>query len=165
MATTLATLIATCAPLVHPTTLNALIRVESAGNPYAVSINRPSSQLASGVQLPTFRQPRSATEALRLARILHAQGFTTSIGLAQINSEHLPRFSLQLADLLDPCANLKLAEQLLLECASTSGAGTARLDAILSCFNSGDPNTGIRNGYASRIHTAALANSNARSPR
>jgi type IV secretion system protein VirB1 len=164
MAITLATLIATCAPLVHPTTLNALIRVESAGNPYAVSINRPEGLAASGIQPPTFRQPRSATEALRLARILHAQGFSTSIGLAQINSEHLPRFGLQLADLLDPCANLKLAEQLLLECAA-AGAGAAGLDAILSCFNSGDPVTGIRNGYASRIRTAALANLNPRSSR
>jgi type IV secretion system protein VirB1 len=165
LSTTLAALIATCAPLVHPTTMHALVRVESAGNPYAVSINRPKAHAANGA-LPTFRQPRSAAEAQRIARTLHTQGFSTSIGLAQINTEHLQRLGLKVSDLLDPCQSLQLAQTILLDCDATTPAnsGTPRLASILSCFNSGNSTTGIRNGYAARVQTAALANANQRRP-
>jgi type IV secretion system protein VirB1 len=156
MSTTLATLIATCAPLVHPTTMHALIRVESAANPYAVSINRPNFHAANGNTLPTFRQPRSALEAQRVVAALHTQGFTTSVGLAQINTEHLPRLGLNLSALLDPCTNLQLAQSILLDCDRTTSDNTSpRLHQILSCYNSGNATTGIKSGYTSRIASAA----------
>lgn len=156
MPTTLATLIATCAPLVHPTTMRALITVESAGNPYAVSINRPQSLVARGVELPAFDQPRSAADARALTTTLHAAGFTTSVGLVQINVEHLRDWKLPLTALLDPCTNLRLAQRILIDCA-VSGDGRPRaVPALLSCFNSGNASTGVANGYAARVHAVAL---------
>ena len=156
MGTTLAALIATCAPLVHPTTMRALIAVESAGNPYAISINRPLTLAARGVQVPVFEQPRTAAQARGLATTLHAAGYTTSIGLAQVNVEHLDAWGLPLELLLDPCTNLTLAQRILLDCRDTTNASPSSLPALLSCFNSGNATTGIANGYAARVHIAAL---------
>ena len=160
MSIALASLIAACSPLVHPLTMQGLISVESAGNPYAVSINRPATWQGAGVALPTFEQPRSAAQAGELIEFLHGQGFTTSIGLAQINSENLKGWQLPPRALLNPCINLYLAQQVLIRCdASTSVIGRSapamHLHAVLSCFNSGNAITGIRNGYAGRVQRAA----------
>jgi type IV secretion system protein VirB1 len=165
MGTTLAALIATCAPLVHPTTMRALITVESAGNPYAVSINRPLSLAARGVDLPRFDQPRSAAEARQLAATLHGAGFTTSVGLAQINAEHLNAWQLPLATLLDPCSNLALAQRILLDCKNSTDNAPRVLPALLSCFNSGNATTGVANGYAARVQAAALRLTRPATPR
>jgi len=156
MGATLAVLIATCAPHVHPTTMRALVAVESAGHPFAVSINRPLTWAAQGVLLPVFEPPRSRAEAERLVASLHAAGYSTSIGLAQINSDHLSGWRLPLAALLDPCTNLALAERVLLDCAASYGERPAVLPQLLSCFNSGNASTGIRNGYVARVRAAAL---------
>jgi type IV secretion system protein VirB1 len=156
MSTTLAVLIAACAPLVHPTTMLALIAVESAANPFAVSINRPESWRATGIELPTFAQPQTAAAAQQLVTRLESRGFTTSVGLAQINTEHLADWELPLTALLDPCTNLKLAQAILIDCAVANSRAT--LPQILSCFNSGNASTGIVNGYAARVYQAALHN-------
>jgi type IV secretion system protein VirB1 len=153
MSTTLAALIAACAPLVHPTTMLALITVESAANPYAISINRPDSWRVAGIELPTFPQPQTAASAQQLVTRLESDGFTTSVGLAQINTEHLAKWQLPLTALLDPCTNLQLAQAILIDCAADDGRAT--LPQILSCFNSGNASTGIANGYAARVYAAA----------
>jgi type IV secretion system protein VirB1 len=161
MLVSLALLIATCASQVHPTTMQALIAVESAGNPYAVSINRPASWIGTGRDLPVFYQPRTVSDAQQLVTALHATGFTTSVGLAQINTEHLRSWQLPIEALFDPCTNLQLAERILLDC--DSGVAPVRLPQLLSCFNSGNASTGIANGYAARVYRAALKTSSPRS--
>jgi type IV secretion system protein VirB1 len=165
MGTTLAALIATCAPQVHPTTLHALVAVESAGNPYAVSVNYPARLSAHGVSLPEIRQPRSAAEAQQLVHDLHAAGYTTSVGLAQINAEHLNAWQLPLNALLDPCTNLRLAQRILLDCQGASDNAPRTLPALLSCFNSGNATTGIANGYAARVRAAAVRLTRPANPR
>ena len=112
MTVSLASLMMMCAPLVHPTTLRALIEVESAGNPYAVSVNYPRSLHDAGTDPPAFSQPHSRREALELTARLSTQGFSTSVGLAQINVEHLEGWALRLSDLFNPCVNLALAQKL-----------------------------------------------------
>ncbi len=165
MGTTLAVLIATCAPLVHPTTMRALIAVESAGNPYAVSLNRPTRWTSLGVELPRFDPPQSAAQAQGLVATLRAAGFTTSVGLAQINVDNLGTWNLPLQALLDPCTNLRLAQQVLLDCQRAFGKGTSGLPALLSCFNSGNTTTGIANGYVNHVRWAALRLNSFTSPR
>jgi type IV secretion system protein VirB1 len=160
MTVSLTTLMMMCAPLVHPTTLQALIEVESAGNPYAVSVNYPQALRNAGVELPQFAQPRSAHEAQALARALLARGYTVSIGLAQINVEHLAAWSLQLSDLLNPCVNLALAQRILLDCdamqAERSAAGAhIRLLRTLRCYNEGDRAISAHSPYAANIARAA----------
>jgi type IV secretion system protein VirB1 len=161
MTITLATLMAACAPLVHPTTLRALIAVESGGNPYAVSINTPQTLRASGIDVPAFIQPHSAREALALTQSLLARGIGASVGLAQINVEHLVEERLGVKDLFDPCINLAVAQRVLLDCDSKQTPRielrtSLRLRRTLSCYNSGDYRTGIRNHYVSIVRRAAL---------
>jgi type IV secretion system protein VirB1 len=157
---TLATLMATCAPLVHPTTLGGLIEVESNGNPYAVSINRPLDLTGRGIELPAFAPPHSKREALELTRSLLARGLGVSVGLAQINVEQLAEAHLRLADLFNPCANLAVAQRVLLDCEANQPTHIAhgaalRLRRTLSCYNTGDYDTGFRNHYVFNIRRAA----------
>lgn len=148
-----------CAPLIHPITMGAIIRVESGGNPFAVSINYPQALAAQGRSLPEIAQPRSVAEASRLVDSLAGQGFSTSLGLAQISTEHLDEFGLTSAQLFDPCTNLRLAERILVRCkqqVSVAGASPHQLIArTLSCYNSGNDTLGQRNGYVAAIVTQA----------
>lgn len=147
-----------CAPLIHPITMGAIVSVESGGNPFAVSINYPQTLAAQGRNVPEIAvQPRSVAEASRLVQSLASQGFSTSLGLAQISSEHLEEFRLALTQLFDPCTNLRLAERILLRCQRQVGgapAGAAPQQLIartLSCYNSGNDTLGLRNGYVDAI--------------
>ena len=165
MSTPIAALIAFCAPLIHPITMQALIAVESAADPYAISINYPERLTRLGRTVPVLEhQPSSAREALAWTRWLLGQGYTVSIGIAQINVERLAYLQEQksarsLGELFDPCTNLRAAQTILLECwredRSRQGA-TGRLARTLSCFNAGDPQTGVRIGYVRRVAQAAL---------
>jgi type IV secretion system protein VirB1 len=161
MTITLATLMMTCAPLVHPTTLRALIEVESGGNPYAVNVNYPQALKDAGIAPPPFAQPHSAGEALGLTQRLLAQGLSASVGLAQINVEYPLERNLRISDLFDPCINLAVAQRVLLECDAEQAQrivpnARARLRRTLLCYNAGDYTTGIRNHYASTVMRAAL---------
>ena len=147
-----------CAPLIHPITMSALISVESGGNPYAVSINYPQTLAAQGLSVPDIpAQPHSAAEASRLVNALASLGFTTSLGLAQINTEHLQEFGLSYMQLFDPCTNLRLAERILLRCQQQMMAAPRATDSqplivrTLSCYNSGNDTIGLRNGYVEAI--------------
>jgi type IV secretion system protein VirB1 len=152
-----------CAPLIHPITMGAIISVESGGNPFAVSINYPQALAAQGRSVPEILvQPHSAAEASRLVSALASQGFSTSLGLAQINTEHLSEFGLSYAQLFDPCTNLKLAERILLRCKQQVGAAATATAAqliakTLSCYNSGNDTLGLRNGYVEAIVAQARA--------
>jgi type IV secretion system protein VirB1 len=147
-----------CAPLIHPITMGAIIGVESGGNPFAVSINYPQTLAAAGRNVPDIAvQPRSIAEASRLVSALASQGFSTSLGLAQISTEHLEEFGLPFTQLFDPCTNLKLAERILLRCKQQVGgvaAGSEPQQLIartLSCYNSGNDTLGLHNGYVDAI--------------
>jgi type IV secretion system protein VirB1 len=163
MTITLATLMMLCAPQVHPNTMRAIIQVESAGNPFAISINYPKALAAAGIELPRLgEQPRTAGIALRVAADLAASGFQTSVGLAQINVAHLQRYGLDVAQLLNPCTNLRVAQRLLIECDQLQdslhrpGGRATRLQRTLSCYNSGNFFTGVENGYVAAIRQASL---------
>jgi type IV secretion system protein VirB1 len=162
----LAALIAACAPLIHPTTMGALVAVESGAAPYALSVNYPQRLVRSGQDAPVFNaQPASAREAMGWTQKLVDQGYTVSVGLAQINIEHLTWLRSQglvgsLSDLFDPCLNLRAAQAILLECWRQGGdarrqSAANHLNRTLSCFNAGDPVTGMRNGYVERVRSAA----------
>ena len=75
----LAALAVACAPHVHPGTVEALVQVESASNPYAIGV--VGGYLA--------RQPRTRSEAVASALRLQADGVKFSVGLAQLNVDNL----------------------------------------------------------------------------
>ena len=95
-----------CAPAVHASTVAAIVRQESGGNPFAIGV--------VGGRLR--KQPRSTAEALATARSLEAAGWNYSVGLAQINRANFARLGLSHETAFDPCTNLRAMQTVLLEC-------------------------------------------------
>jgi type IV secretion system protein VirB1 len=133
-----------CAPLVAPSTAQAIVAIESSFNPNAIGV-------VSGV---LERQPRNTGEALATARALQVNGWNFSVGLAQINLGNLSRLGLSLPEAFEPCTNLKAMQTLLGECQqreSSTGPTQAGLRRLLSCYYSGNFTTGFRHGYVTRV--------------
>lgn len=154
-ASTFANLVLVCAPLVHPSTAQAVVAVESGFNPYAIGV-------VNGV---LERQPRNRGEALATANELAAKGWDFSAGLAQINSRNFDRLGLTSDTAFDPCENLRAMQVVLRECfsrASTSDSEQSALRKALSCYYSGDFVTGFEHGY---VHRVAQVSSSWRGPR
>ena len=152
------TLAQQCAPGVHPTTLQAVVRTESGFNPYAIGV--VGGHLA--------RQPRTRAEAVSTAKALAAQGLNFSMGLGQVNKAHLPRFGLSYETVFDACANLQAGARILQECYQRALAqlGPDRaLNAAVSCYYSGNFNRGfqVERGGTSYVQRVA-ANATAANP-
>lgn len=153
-----------CAPQVHPRTLQAIVRVESGGNPYAIGV------IGGALE----RQPRSLGEAVATAAELERLGMNYDLGLAQINRANLQRLGLlPVAHAFDACANLRASAAVLTECfgrAKRQGAkeqgrsatsDQASLHAAISCYYSGSltrgfvPRPNESSSYVERVLAAA----------
>ena len=136
-----------CAMNVSPVTLEAIVRVESGGNPIALNVNRLAG-----------RQPRasSAAEAARLAHSYIAQGFSVDLGWMQVNSRNLPRLGLTVEQVLDPCTNIAAGGRILTanyaDAVRRWGEGQVALQAALSAYNTGNFSAGHRNGYVAKYY-------------
>lgn len=141
-----ADLAAACAPEIHIRTLAALVRHESALNPYAINING---------QKQLEKQPTSAAEAAAVAQRLLDRGVNIDVGLGQINSNNFSVLHVALKDLFDSCVNLHAAARVLSDCyrrgVAVFGEGQAALHAALSCYNTGSLRNGINNGYVRKV--------------
>ena len=139
-----------CAPLVAPATARALVEVESGFDPLAMHVN--------GGRLE--RQPRNMREAVATAVALRAAGWDFDLGLAQINVRNVDRFGMPLAQVFDPCANLRLMQRILMDCVMRAVQQRGRVEQIalrdaLSCYNTGNFREGFGRGYVGRIIRAA----------
>src|SRR6185369_7021088 len=133
-------LAAKCAPEVHPTTLRALVSVESSHNPFAIGV--------VGGALP--RQPTTHAEAIAAATSLQAAGRNFSMGLAQVNLHNMARYGESLDSIFEPCRNLRTGAAILLECYGRAARSTPEQQALLkalSCYYSGNFTTGFDHGY------------------
>lgn len=145
-----------CAPAVHPTTMAAVIRVESTFNPLAIGI--------VGGHLE--RQPLNETEAVVTAKALASAGYNFSLGIGQVNRYNLARYGLDYHRAFDPCANLNAASLILRDCFARAKANGLReeraLQAAFSCYYSGNLTDGFRSGpqgrpsYVRKILDSAL---------
>jgi type IV secretion system protein VirB1 len=155
-----------CLPTVPLTTLNAIIRVESGGNPNAMQIDFPRAilkrwHLPEGT-LRMKRQPATQREALEWLDYFERRGIFVDLGLMQVSTaearhrgimaESLPRL------LFDPCFNLKVGWQILQDGynieTKTYGPGQEALQHAISRYNTGDTQRGIDNGYLARVMAA-----------
>jgi len=134
----LLTLIATCAPMVAPTTMKAIVLEESRGHPYAIHDGRTHRAIF----------PATREEAIATARRLLAEGVRIDAGLAQINSQNWGWLGLTPETVFDPCTNLQAGERIVL---SDYIATPYTVDAAISRYNTGDESSGIRNGYVGRV--------------
>lgn len=149
-AATFLALVLVCAPQVHADTAGALVRVESGFNPWAIGVVGGALE----------RQPRHRAEALATARALQRAGWNFSVGLGQINVGNFQRLGLTLESAFDLCTNLAAMQTVLAECfeRATARPAATRQQALhhaLSCYYSGNFNTGFRHGYVRRVISAA----------
>jgi len=143
-------------------TVSAIAKVESAYNPFAISINNPDKAasalgLAEGTVALT-RQPASLQEAVSWAKWLFARRLTVSIGLMRVNVEHLPELGLSLEQAFEPCTNLRVGWMILNEkyrsAVAVLGKGQLALHVALSSYSSGSLTFGFENGYVERVLAA-----------
>lgn len=136
-----------CAPNVAPITLQAVIQVESGGNPLAINVN--------GIRVQPPRA-RDARDAARMVEAYIARGYSVDIGLMQVNSRNLVALGTTVERMLEPCANIHAAATILTadyaEAARARGEGQAALQAALSAYNTGDFYRGFANGYVARYY-------------
>lgn len=149
MVTVVATAIQ-CGLAAHAVLLDAIVRVESAGNPHALAVN-------GDVEL--IRQPASRDEAVAMARWLLEHGYNFDAGLGQVNSANFSRLGLDVVSVFEPCANLRAASRVLDECYDRAYARIGRqagaLTAALSCYNTGHFTRGVTNGYVDAVRASA----------
>ncbi|MGB3424287.1 MAG: lytic transglycosylase domain-containing protein [Castellaniella sp.] len=147
MLTELAALALTCAPNIHPVTLDALIRHESSAQQYAIGVNRKSKALP--------RQPENLKAATQAAEDLMAQGIDFDAGLGQINVRNWAWLGLNSTTVFDPCQNLAAAQTVLADCYARALRNHQReqqaLRAALSCYNTGNFSRGFANGYVDKV--------------
>ncbi len=133
-----ADLSATCAPLVHVQTMQALVQVESGFDPFAIGV----------VNGRLERQPVNKAEAVATARELERLGFNYSVGIAQVNKHNFKKFGLTLETAFDPCQSLRAGSQILASCFKSAHARYTveqqALQAAFSCYYSGNFQTGFR---------------------
>ena len=136
-----------CAPNVAPVTVEAVISVESGGNPLAMHVNDMREQPPS---------PRDAQEAAQIAARFIARGYSVDLGLMQVNSRNLAALGVTIEQVLDPCSNIRIGATILTadyaEAAHSRGEGQPALKAALSAYNTGDFYRGFANGYVARYY-------------
>ena len=140
-----------CAPEVSEDTLRALMRTESSFNPYAIGIVGGGS-----------RQPKAFHEAMAIIAQLELEGKNYSVGLAQINKKNFSKLGINAAGALDACTNLKAASKILSDCyqRAQNRSGNNSLHDALSCYYSGNFQTGYRHGYVDKVRANAGINVN-----
>jgi type IV secretion system protein VirB1 len=143
----LAQTIQNCAPGVETRTMEAIVQVESGGNPLALHDN-------------TYRQsfaPRDLNEGATWANMLLALGHSLDIGLSQINSSNLGWLGLSVRDAFDPCRNLRGGSTILAydyrAASDRFGPGQYALRRALGAYNTGSLFAGA--DYINRILAAA----------
>lgn len=149
-----------CAVMVHPDTVEAIIRQESAYHPYALSINHPATEAQRQGYADSLyqlaQQPRNRREAIAWAKWLLRHGHTVSIGLMQVNTEVAPSLGIQnpLA-LFNPCLNLAAGAAILRSAYAGQPHNLQGLANAFAIYNSGSVGVGTRNGYAAGVISKA----------
>lgn len=136
-----------CAANMAPVTLEAVMRVESGGNPLAINVNHLAGP-----------QPHPATlaEAVAVAQGYVARGYSVDLGLMQVNSRNLAALGTTIEQVLDPCANVKAGATILAanyaQAVRSRGEGQGALQAALSAYNTGNFYGGFVNGYVAKYY-------------
>ena len=146
-AVALSALVARCAPTIAPTTMEAIVTVESGGDPLAIGDNTAGRSY----------YPRDRAGAESLARRLIEAGHSIDAGIAQIDSMNFAGFGVTVHSIFDPCVNLSVGARIL----SDDYAFAVRryrdaqvaLRHAIGMYNTGRLNAGRR--YIERVFAAA----------
>lgn len=145
-------LIMACAPNVHPSTIQAIAKVESARNPLAVNINTKN-----GVKLKPTIVIDTVPKAVAVTHAALARGHTVDMGYMQVNSANLKWLGYTVEDMFNsPCKNIAagayIFEAAYLKELPKHRNQQAALMAALSIYNTGNPRNGFYNGYVARYY-------------
>lgn len=132
-----------CSQLAVPAAvMQHVAMVESSGHPYAIGV--------VGGRL--LRQPASLDEAIATAESLEAQGYNFSVGVAQVNRGNFAKYGLDsYAKAFSLCDNLVAGSRILADCYARHHGAWGK---AFSCYYSGDPETGFREGYVQKVFAA-----------
>jgi type IV secretion system protein VirB1 len=143
----LAALIRHCAPAVAPSTMAAIVQVESGGDPFAIGDNTTRRSY----------YPHDRATAELLARRLLDAGHLLDLGIAQIDSMNFPGFGVNVHTIFDSCSNLSIAARILSGdyalAARRYGSGQVALRHAIGMYNTGRLNAG--QSYVRRVLVAA----------
>jgi type IV secretion system protein VirB1 len=143
----LAALIRHCAPAVAPSTMTAIVRVESGGDPLAIGDNTARRSY----------YPHDRASAESLARRLLDAGHLLDVGIAQIDSMNFAGFGVTVHTIFDPCINLRVSARILSGdytfAAQQYGDGQVALRHAIGMYNTGRLNAGA--SYIARVLNAA----------
>jgi type IV secretion system protein VirB1 len=143
----LSALVAHCAPNVAPSTMTAIVRIESGGDSLAIGDNTTRRSY--------YPHDRASAEAL--ARRLLGAEHLLDVGIAQIDSMNFAGFGLSLHTIFDPCINLSVGARILSDdyafAARRFGDGQLALRHAIGMYNTGRLNGGAR--YIARVLAAA----------
>jgi type IV secretion system protein VirB1 len=138
---------AECAPMVAPSTMAAIVRVESGGNPMAMWNNSTRSMVIPG----------SRAQAIRYLRHAMAAGQRVDVGLAQVDTGNFAAFGLRPQNAFNACANLRAGGEILhmdwQQALSSGYRGQQALYHAFEAYNSGRLRGDAQ--YANRILGAA----------
>lgn len=143
-----------CAASVQPERMEAVVRVESGFNPYAIGV----------VNGRLERQPRNLAEAVATAQALERDGWNFSLGMSQVNRYNMPKYNLDYEAAFDPCSNIRAGSAILKDCFDRARpratSDRAAWQMAYSCYYSGNFKTGFKAdfkgqpSYVSKVETA-----------
>lgn len=141
-------LAAQCAPFVAPSTMAAIVQVESGGNPRVILDN------TTGRDYYPKTVQQGTTIIRHLLRIGHSQ---IDVGIAQVDTENFATYGLTPSTALNACTNIRVGARILQKAyqiaVATYGPGQTALYHAFEAYNSGrligDP------VYANKILAAA----------
>jgi type IV secretion system protein VirB1 len=151
-------LIQQCTPAhVSQETMQAVMRVESSFNPYAIGYKIVRRSDRSVFKLDA--QPRSRAQAIAWAKWFEQNDFVFDAGPVQVNSSNFRRYGLTAETVFDPCNNIRVGGLILSDCYTRAlpkyRSPQVALRAALSCYQSGNFSTGFRTGYVQKVVAAA----------
>jgi type IV secretion system protein VirB1 len=143
----LASLITQCAPGVAPSTMAAIVQVESGGNPFAIDDNTTRRSY----------YPRDRASAEALANQLTSAGHLVDMGIAQIDSMNFARLGVNVHTIFDSCTNLRAGAEILSSdydfAKRRYGNGQIALRHAIGMYNTGRLDGGAR--YVKEVLAAA----------
>ena len=140
-----------CAKGIDPDTFQAVARTESSFNQFAIGVVKGSLK----------KQPTNLADAVAAVKMLREQGYNFSMGLVQVNKQHMKKFNLTDESIFDICTNLRVGGEILKDCFSRAkGDEQQRLQQALSCYYSGNFRTGFKSSdnYVKRVVDNARLN-------
>jgi type IV secretion system protein VirB1 len=158
-------------PNVSAYTMHQIASVESAHRPHSIGFKliRKSKIVENGRErivreVSTLTtQPKSTQQAIEWARYLTSQGWEFDAGPGQVHSTNFAAYGLTLETVFEPCTNIRVGARILEDCYARALARfkdrAKALAAAISCYQSGNFETGFATGYVQKVISAKVPDS------